>query len=90
MLIGDTHPYVMSDRIAYLIERFTKRHKLHKARVQWDEDELSELSMNLSGYIRDSMTKWNGLNQRLDHMRLRLIQISHDEMESADKEDTTS
>lgn len=86
MLMGANHPYCLSDRIHYLIKKFTKKHKLSKVQIQWDEDELSELSRDLSQYIRDSMVKWNRNKQRLDHMRLRHLQVKHEEMELIDSE----
>lgn len=84
-IMGAMHPYILSERIAYLIERFTKKYKLHKPRIQWDEEELSELSFSLATYIQNSMAKWNKDNQRLDHMRLRHIQVAHEELESVDR-----
>ena len=83
--MGNMHPYILSDRIKYLIDKFTKRHKLSKARIQWDEDELGELGKSLAGYIQSSMADWNRKMQRLDHMRLRHLQVAHDEAESADR-----
>lgn len=84
-LMGAAHPYVLSDRIEFLCDKFTKRHKLDKRRRQWDEEELSELGIDLGNYIRNEARIWNKNQQRLDHMRLRLVQVRHQEMESENR-----
>lgn len=76
VIISNNYPYSMTDRIRFLIERFTKKHKLDKPTVQWDEDELKELSQNLGDTIRQQMRLWNKRHDRLNHMRLRLIHVS--------------
>lgn len=85
--MGNNHPYVLSDRIAYLIDKFTKRYKLDKCRIQWDEDELSEMSMDMKREIRAQTRMWNTRQTRLDHMRLRHLHVAHKEMESVDKKE---
>lgn len=83
--MGNAHPYVLSDRIAYLIDKFTKRYKLNKGRVQWDEDELGEMSLDLRRHIRNQTRVWNSRQDRLNHMRLRHLNVSHMELESTDR-----
>ena len=80
-MMGNNHPYILSDRISFLISKFTKKYKLDKPRIQWDESELCELSKDLSQYVRNSIAIWNRNGQRLDHMRLRLLQVASSEDE---------
>lgn len=86
-LMGAAFPYMLSDRIAYLIEKFSKRYKLDKPRIQWDEDELDEMSMDMRREIRAQTRLWNARQTRLDHMRLRHLHVAHKEMESSDKDE---
>lgn len=83
-LMGNMHPYSLSDRIAYLIERFTTKHKLDNVQIQWDDSELDDLGYSLRSYIETSMKQWNSRMKRLSHMRLRNIQVAHAEMECSD------
>ena len=70
-ILGSNFPYDMLGRIEYLIQKFTRKHKLNKEVIQWDEEELDEVGHNLSSYIRASMIAWNKKKDRLSHMRLR-------------------
>jgi hypothetical protein len=85
----DVHPYSMVDRIDYLIKEFAKKHKLNKPRVQWDEDELEDLSKTMAQSIRAHMKLWNSRQARLDHMRLRRLYVYNQELQNLDdkKED---
>jgi len=86
-ILGDNEPYSMVRRIDFLIEKFTKRHKLNKPRVQWDEDELADVSKSMAQSIRAHMRIWNKRQERLDHMRLRRLYVHNEEIETVDKED---
>ena len=88
-LLGASHPYSMIDRIEHLIEKFTKKHKLHKPIVQWDEDELAEVSTSMAKSIRAHVKAWNAKHERLTHMRLRRLYVYRIETDDddADPED---
>lgn len=74
-ILGDNHPYDIEKRIMYLSMEFEKKFKLNKPIIQWDEEELEELSMDLARTIRAHTAQWNSRRQRLSHMRLRLLQV---------------
>lgn len=69
--MGANFPYDMVGRIEYLIQKFTRKHKLNKEVIQWDEEELEDVGYSLSSYIRASMIAWNKKKDRLSHMKLR-------------------
>lgn len=83
-LLSDNFPYCMERRIDFLIRAFTKKHKLHKRMIQWDEDELDDLSHSLASNIRSQTRLWNKRQARLDHMRLRFLHISTVNKEDCD------
>ena len=86
-LLGSAHPYSIVDKIGYLIEKFTKKYKLNKPVVQWDEDELEEVSKTMAQSIRAHIAKWNSRQERLAHMKLRRLYVYNIEESDEDEDE---
>lgn len=74
--LGKEVAYSFYDRIMYLHDKFKKKKKLHKGFVEWDEDELEEVSEELKQYIwNKQQQRWKD-ERRLSHIRLRALQVA--------------
>ena len=73
-LLGDNFPYNLAERITYLAKRFSWKNKLHRAFIEWDEEELSEMSGIMSRWIAAKQVQRTRNEQRLAHITLRALE----------------
>lgn len=62
-------------RVEYLLAKLVKKHKLDRPAVDWDEDELAELSYTLRSGIAGKQRERHRAEIRVTHIEKRLRQI---------------
>lgn len=64
------------DRIMYLHDRFKRKKKLHKSFVEWDDEELEDVSAEMRNWILGQQNQRKLHERRLSHMRLTAIKVA--------------
>lgn len=75
-MLGNSFPWSLYDRIMYLHDKFKKKKKLHRAFVEWDEDDLEEVSDTMRTWIANEQQKRWADERRLSHMRLIALKVA--------------
>lgn len=85
-MIGDSEPCDIYERTRLLYKRFTKKHKLDKGFVEWDDEELATVGPDMRKWISAKQAQRKAYEARAAHMYLISIKLGNwtEEMEDAD------
>ena len=86
-LLGNYLGRSFYDRILYLHDKFKRKKKLNKAHVEWDEEELKEMSSSMRKWIVSEQNKRKIDERRLNHIRLTSLKVAKFEEEQKEYED---
>lgn len=75
-MLGNSFPWALYDRVMYLHDKFKKKKKLHRAFVEWDEEDLEEVSDTMRTWIANEQQKRWADERRLSHMRLVALKVA--------------
>ena len=75
------------DRVLHLHDKFKRRKKLNKAHVEWDEDDLEDMSSDMRNWIIKEQDKRKIDERRLDHIMLTALKVAKFEEEQKEYED---
>lgn len=73
--LGNHAAFWLDTRIAYLLRKIRKKYKLDKPALDWDEDELAELSYTLRSGIAGRQRQRHIAEVRAAHIEKRLRQV---------------
>lgn len=75
-ILSDNFPWSFYDRVMYLHDTFKKKKKLNKPFVEWDEDDLEEVSDTMRTWIANEQQKRWADERRLSHIRLVALKVA--------------
>lgn len=64
------------DRIMYLHDKFKRKKKLNKSFVEWDDEDLEDVSKEMRNWILGQQNQRKLHERRLSHMRLTAIKVA--------------
>ena len=84
-LLGSHMMEDMTDRVDHLVLAYTRRHKLHVGKVQWDQDELQELGRGLRARIKKALAERRAAEEKIIYLRhLRMVLLGDTEYVAAE------